>query len=130
MGQWMRRWCRLLTRFLRLRPFLWPVPLVIAAYIGSIWLERGISYDDGGIGGVVFFVTNTIGVVGLWLARILYALLDEPIVNTWVTVAVLFPAVTSAGCLPYVLLDRLSQRWLASRTRTADPSPSLRSGSG
>ena len=112
----------MLIRFLRLRPFLWPVPVVVVAYVGSFWLERGLSYDDGGLGGLVFFVVNTLGVVGLWCARLLFALLSEPMVDPTLTGILLFPVVAAAGCLPYVALDRLSERWIESRVRTVDPS--------
>jgi hypothetical protein len=105
-----------LTRVLRLRPFLWPIPLVIAAYIGSLWLERGISYDVGGLGALVVSVMLTLGAAGLLLNELLTVAVGPLYHESGAVALLLSTAMVIVACLPYLALDAWTQRVVRRRT--------------
>ena len=120
----------MLIRLLRRRPFLWPVPLVIMGYVGGLWLEDGIAYDDGRLGALVFFTVLILGFAGILVINLLTMAVPSLHHATGATAALLAVVTVIAACLPYLIADRIATRWAASKETPVDPSPSLRSGSG
>ena len=116
----------MLIRFLRLRPFLWPVPLVALAYVGGLWMGHGISYDDGRLGALVFFSILILGFAGVLLNDLLTMAIGSLHHATGPAAVILSVVTVLVACLPYLVADRMMMRWVASREQAVDPS--LRSG--
>jgi len=75
----------------------------------SLTWERSTSYDDGGLGSVSFVILYTLGqpfLILSSLARMLTPLLGD----WWQSVAWVLGLAGGLAC--YLLMDRLSQRWL------------------
>ena len=101
-----------LQRFLLTgRPFLWWWAVVVPFAVASYWLEHGISYDDGGLGSVVFVGLITIGLpfslAGQFFASIAAQVGLEPASNGVADVIVHLVG----GSVPFVAADRLSRWW-------------------
>ncbi len=109
-----------MIRFLRLHPFLWPVPLVILSYVASLWWEHGISYDDGGLGTASFLVVYTLGAPGLWFGELLSALAgDASNYGPTARYGFVFVGVVGAS-LPYVAMDAWTQRFVIRRSEQGE----------
>jgi len=52
---------KILRLVLRLRPTLWLLGVVLTAHYAATFWERGISYDDGGLGTASFLVYYSLG---------------------------------------------------------------------
>ncbi len=107
-----------LSRISSLRPFLWPVPLILAAWVTSLWWERGISYDDGGLGTASFLVVYTMGYVGTLFGNVVSPSLSDGLAagsplghSYWLFCGLV-------ACLPYLIADSMLQRMVARRART------------
>jgi len=106
---------RTLRTFLRIRPFLWLLGIVLASIAVSFTWEKSTSYDDGGIGTLSFLVLFTIGLPALVPSRLLPIVAKGPL--AWLGY-LSWPLGFLFLVGFYLWLDRRSQRWLA-RLETA-----------
>jgi len=102
-----------MIHFLRLRPFLWPLVLLVPAWAGTFWLERGISYDDGGLGAFSFFTSGILGFAGSLLGE---SLLDGTIDPRGGLANAYWGLCGVVAVIPYIALDAWTQRFLRQRT--------------
>lgn len=92
------------------------MPIIALAWVASLWWERGISYDDGGLGTLSFLVVYTIGYAGTWFGDLISPLVRDDLVpgsllghGFWLVSGIV-------ACLPYLLADRWTQYWIAKQS--------------
>jgi hypothetical protein len=90
--------------FARLRPFRILAAVTLVAILAGQFLERGISYDDGGIGFVVFLLYYVLLSPALFLNRVL-APLGPTFAGVGLVVGIL------ALLALYIWLDHVFTRW-------------------
>jgi hypothetical protein len=96
----------------RSRPFLVLAAITVATFVAALFMEHGISYDDGGVGSVVFLFW----LVFLWPAQFVHVKLfvfgsTLSIVAYWITLL--------AMVVGYLWLDRLVTHWARRRLTSA-----------